>query len=295
MFRRLPQEVSQRTSEALVKVWATLCVVAGSVSAIELMQQQSFLGDFFNFTQHWAVFRATSFLGHPLANAWFFAGSAPYFLHKTLTSSRKFALPTICSGLGVYCSASTSGLVALLVGGGLALIATLARSRTGANAKLAVFISFGAGVYVLLNSPVLSARSSSQDGLSSSAYRDNLGELVWGLRIDSVFFGVGAGRSGVVFSASNPLPLESAWLGSFISLGLVGFAALAFFLLSQMLYSLRMGQYGVSAAILSWSIMGAAFPAWEYAPCVLVFFALANMLTNQRVLSQTNSPSEVKK
>lgn len=267
------------TSTLLWRTWLFLSISLSTMAVLEALWNFSVLGSLFNFNQHWAVFRVTTLLGHPLQNAWFFAITLVMLIPKLASEFKRYLFPFMFTAVALVLTASSSGILATAVGGAFALVFGKKASRTPVRARLAGLLIFGVSVLAFVASPLLQSRRIYGEALSSADYRLTVFQLVQGLPKTDPWFGSGAGSSGEIFGALYPLPLENAWLGTFVSMGWLGTIWLFMNFVAAGIKSWNQKNIGATAAIIAGAIMGAAFPAWEYAPCILVFIGLLPMLT----------------
>ncbi|MCW2812543.1 MAG: hypothetical protein JWP61_3001, partial [Friedmanniella sp.] len=266
-----------RTAALLLRTWLVLGVGLGGFAVAESVLQVNPLTGLLSTEQHWAVYRVTTTLGHPLVSGAFFAvtGCLAWF---TFLRGRLRRLALICfalSGFGTALTGSRSGVYALLGGLAVGMVLVLLSRRTGVAVKVAGLAALAAGAAAIPHVSVLAARSSSQEGAASVSYRQYVFDLATGLFLRHPVAGVGPGTSAQAATAAGAqLPLENAALGTLVSVGVVGCALLVAFLGHLAWRALRRHQLGTVAGMVAFLLAGSAFPLWETNPALLVLLGL---------------------
>lgn len=264
--------VDASTARALRSTWVWCALVLSLLGIAEGIIGANPLEPFYTVEQHWSVHRVMTTLGHPLMNGAFFSTST-VFLGIWAVRERKL-LPGVAAVLAAGATAFTasrSGVLALLIGGAVALVLLLCTSRVSFTVKLLGTLLFSSlGVLVAFN-PVLRERLSSAEAASSADYRDTfaIGEAQ-ALFQDHPVFGFGPGTATRHIFDQSGYVLENAMMGSLASLGLVGAILLLALLLSFMLFALRQRSIESIGALIGFLVVGFAFPFWESVPSALM-------------------------
>ena len=179
-----------------------------------------------NVQQVWAVYRATTTLGHPLENAAFFALGATLALATAVrTGSRAYGLAAVCAIAGLAATGSRGPTAALLVGVLWVLVAQAGRVPRLRIGALAAVLVLAAGAALV----VQAGRSGSAEADSSSQYRAFTAQQGIDTVRDHPWLGVGAGASSVAKLEQGgslaTLSYENGWLEAAVSNG-VPFLAL---------------------------------------------------------------------
>ena len=275
--------VDERTSSTLLKSWFTLGIALSLVAVLESLVESNPLARYYNFDQHWALYRVTTTLGHPLMNGTFFAVTACVAAFVALRPSGPRAVAFACfvlTALAAGLTGSRSGVYALVCGLGVGLLVMLVSGRTSiANKLLGVAIGVTA-LLVLPALPSIAGRSASAEGVASGLYRDESIRLAGKLIAQHPWLGSGPGSSAIAVARSGAnLPLENAVLGTVVSLGVVGMIVL---LVLAVLVLVRAGQGGRPdgiGAIAAFVVAGSAFPLWEPNPAALILVGLVLIAT----------------
>ena len=217
-----------RARELLVATWSALAAGLGLYAVVEALVLHA--NPVFKLTQAaggrgveqvWAVYRATTTLGHPLENAAFFVLGATLALATAVrTGSRAYGAAAVCAIAGLAATGSRGPTAALLVGVGWVLVAQagrVPRIRIAALGAVLLLALSGAVVVQL-------GRSGSAEADSSSQYRAfTVAQGVESVR-DNPWLGVGAGASAVAKQAEGgslaTLSYENGWLEAAVSDGL---------------------------------------------------------------------------
>lgn len=262
--------VDPRTVPALVKSWFRLGCGLGLVAMVESLAQYNPLTRYYSIDQHWSVYRVTTLLGHPLMNGTFFAltGCLALFTAIRGGSIRPLATVTfVLSSIAAALTGSRSGVYALVVGLAVGLLVLMWSRQVKVAAKLTGVGLALLAVLVLPNMPVLAARAGSAEAEASRIYRTDIIRLTYRLLIAHPVFGGGPGTSAILANqAGATLPLESAILGTLVSLGIVGCAGLLVFLFLLAVSVIRKRRLEALAGLAAFLVAGAAFPLWETNP-----------------------------
>jgi hypothetical protein len=272
----------EKTARALRKTWQVVVIGLACLGLIESIAKQNVFSRFYTFDQHWSVYRVETLLGHPLMNGFFFAVSGSLFFGYFVRQRTRFVGIAFASAvLGTVLSGSRSGLAALLAGIGVVAIVMVLSSRSRLGVKLFAVTTVVAAVVLGPRIPILAARAGSEEALGSSAARDLIYQMTWNLIAKNPVVGSGVGSSPYVgVSNGIQLPIESAVLGSIVSVGLVGAIALAFVMATAMAIAVRRRQVEVVAAVTAFVLVGLAFPLWEPIPATWVVMGLLVILAN---------------
>ncbi len=217
-----------RTRELLVATWVALAAGLGLYAVLEALvlhanpvfQATAAIGGR-QVEQVWAVYRATTTLGHPLENAAFFVFGATLALATAVrTGSRWYAAATVCAMAGLAATGSRGPTAALSVGLLWVLVAQagrVPRVRIAALAAALLLAVMGALVVQL-------GRSGTAEADSSSQYRAATVQQGLDSVRDHPWLGVGAGASSVAKQDKGgslaTLSYENGWLEAVVANGL---------------------------------------------------------------------------
>lgn len=275
--------VDRRTSSTLLRSWFVLAVGLSIVAVIESLLETNPLSPYYSFDQHWALYRVSTTLGHPLMNGTFFAVSAclAAFSMTRKGADRGLALfAFVLCALAAGLTGSRSGVYALVCGLGVGLLVTLVSGRTSlANKFLGILLGVVALV-VLPALPTIAGRANSAEGTASSLYRDYVVRLAGRLFLERPLVGYGPGNSSIATAQSGAtLPLENSVLGTLVSGGVIGTAALLVMVVVVLVRVGRSGRADGVAGIAAYVVAGSAFPLWESNPAGLVVVGLVVLAT----------------
>ena len=269
-----------RTSSALLRSWFVLGIGLSLVAVIESLVASNPLAPYYNFDQHWSLYRVTTTLGHPLMNGTFFAVTACLAAFSMVRRDARRGSAGICfvlTALAAGLTGSRSGVYALVSGLGVGLLVMLVSGRTSLANKLLGVVLGTAALLVLPALPTIAGRASSAEGVASGLYRDDVIRLTGKLFLADPWFGYGPGTSLIATARSGAqLPLENSVLGSVVSLGVVGSLGVLFLVVLVLIAVVRGGRPDGIAGVAAFVVAGAAFPLWETnaAALVLVGFVL---------------------
>lgn len=278
-----------RTSSTLLRSWFALGILLSLAAIIESLVEANPLARYYNFDQHWALYRVTTTLGHPLLNGTFFAVTACVAAFSALRrdGARASAFCCFClSALAAGLTGSRSGVYALVCGLGVGLLVMLVSGRASLANKLLGIALGTAALLVLPALPTIAGRASSAEGIASGLYRDQVVQLAGKLFLAQPWFGYGPGTSIIATARSGAkLPLENSVLGSLVSLGVVGSLGVLFLVILVLIAVLRGGRPDGIAAVAAFVVAGSAFPLWESNPAALALLGL--------IIVATRAPAEV--
>jgi O-antigen ligase len=301
----------RRTLSAISTTWQVLALVLAIAAIAESLARYSPLSAAYSFRQHWSVYRVTTTLGHPLMNSVFFAVSATIVLGLLLrkrTRTRLAMSSFAGSCVAVVLTGSRSGLVALLVGLGAVVLFVAFTGLATRGSKALAAIGVGAMVVVVPMLPIVAQRAGSDEASGSSGVRAMIYDATWKIIQQSPLVGTGPGTSFIVgFATGIEYPIESAVLGSLVSVGFIGTAWLSVLVLSVVVRAVRHKKPEIVGAVAAFIVGGFAFPLWEQIPASLIIlgvlsvlasrsdehYATANGKTEKSVLSQTVAARKV--
>ncbi|GAB2570995.1 O-antigen ligase family protein [Microlunatus antarcticus] len=279
----LAPAIDRRTSTTLLQAWFVLGIGLSLVAVIESLLQTNPLSPYYSFDQHWALYRVSTTLGHPLMNGTFFSVTAclAAFTMTRVGAPRGtaficFAACALAAGL----TGSRSGVYALVAGLAVGLLVTLVSGRTSIANKLLGIVLGVVALVVLPALPTIAGRAGSAEGAASSLYRDYVVRLAGRLFLERPIVGYGPGNSAIATAQSGAvLPLENSVLGTLVSGGVIGTAALLVLVAVVVVRVVRTGRADGIAAIAAYVVAGAAFPLWESNPAALIAVGLVVIAT----------------
>ena len=285
--------VDDRTSSTLLRAWFALGIALSLVAVLESLLESNPLSPYYNFDQHWAVYRVTTTLGHPLLNGTFFAVTACVAAFAALRRDTPrgaafccFALSALAAGL----TGSRSGVYALVCGLGVGLLVMLVSGRTSIANKLLGIVIGVTALVVLPALPTIAGRASSAEGVASGLYRDQSLKLAGKLIAEHPVLGWGPGTSAIAVARSGAhLPLENAVLGTVVSVGIVGGIGLLFLAVLVFLRSGRGGRPDGIGAVAAFVVAGSAFPLWEPNPATFILIGFILVATRASVAVAAHS------
>jgi hypothetical protein len=263
-----------RTSSALLRSWFILGIGLSLVAVLESLVASNPLAAYYNFDQHWSLYRVTTTLGHPLMNGTFFAVTACLAAFSMVRRGGPRGSAGICfvlAALAAGLTGSRSGVYALVSGLGVGLLVMLVSGRTSLANKLLGVVLGTAALLVLPALPTIAGRASSAEGVASGLYRDDVIRLTGKLFLADPWFGYGPGTSLIATARSGAqLPLENSVLGSIVSLGVIGSLGVLFLVVLVLITTVRGSRPDGIAGVAAFVVAGAAFPLWETNPAALV-------------------------
>lgn len=275
--------VDEKTSSTLLRSWFVLGVALSIVAIIESLLETNPLAPYYSFDQHWALYRVSTTLGHPLMNGTFFAVSACLAAFSMTRVGAARGLAFICFVLSAFAAGLTgsrSGVYALVCGLGVGLLVTLVSGRTSVANKFLGVVLGTAALLVLPALPTIAGRANSAEGTASSLYRDYVVRLAGRLFLQRPVLGYGPGNSSIATAQSGAtLPLENSVLGTLVSGGIIGTAALLVLVVVVLVRVGRSGRADGVAGIAAYVVAGSAFPLWESNPAGLVLVGLVVIAT----------------
>lgn len=268
----LQVRIDTRTVEALWKTWVWVGAILAFYAVIESLSSFNPVSGLYAIEQKWSVYRVTTTLGHPLMNGMFFAVTALVLGLGAI--KRREQLAGFVALLSVVATAFTgarSGVLALAGGLVVWLLLTTFSVRTNFTTK---FVGTGfaiAAAALTLSNGTFRERLFSDEAIGSAQYRDTYGVgYAWALFDQNTFFGTGPGTSLYLITDKTGYVLESAVLGTLVSLGLIGASALLLILLAFVLLALKKNAFEVVAGLATFLVAGYAFPLWETRPSAFV-------------------------
>jgi polysaccharide biosynthesis protein PslJ len=275
--------VDQRTSTTLLRSWFVLGIALSLVAVIESLLQTNILSPYYSFDQHWALYRVSTTLGHPLMNGTFFSVTAclAAFAMTRVGAPRGSAfICFLACALAAGLTGSRSGVYALVSGLAVGLLVTLVSGRTSVANKFLGIVLGVVALIVLPALPTIAGRAGSAEGAASSLYRDYVVRLAGRLFLQRPIVGYGPGNSSIATAQSGAtLPLENSVLGTLVSGGVIGTAALLVLVVVVVIRVGRSGRADGVAGIAAYVVAGAAFPLWESNPAALVAVGLVVIAT----------------
>lgn len=277
--------VDGRTSTTLLRSWFVLATGLSIVAVIESLLETNPLSPYYSFDQHWALYRVSTTLGHPLMNGTFFSVSACLAAFAMTRKGAARGLATFCfvlSALAAGLTGSRSGVYALVSGLGVGLLVTLVSGRTSVANKFLGIVLGTVALLVLPALPTIAGRANSSEGAASSLYRDYVVRLAGRLFVHSPIIGYGPGNSSIATAQSGAtLPLENSVLGTLVSGGVIGTAALLVLVVVLLVRVGRSGRADGVAGIAAYVVAGSAFPLWESNPAGLILVGLVAIATTR--------------
>lgn len=279
----LAPAIDQRTSSTLLRSWFVLGIGLSLLAVIESLLQTNLLSPYYSFDQHWALYRVSTTLGHPLMAGTFFSVTAclAAFAMTRVGAPRGTAfLCFVACALAAGLTGSRSGVYALVSGLAVGLLVTLVSGRTSVANKFLGIVLGVAALVVLPALPTIAGRAGSSEGAASSLYRDYVVRLAGRLFLQRPVVGYGPGNSSIATVQSGAkLPLENSVLGTLVSGGVIGTLALLVLVVVVVVRLGRTGRADGIAAIAAYVVAGAAFPLWESNPAALVAVGLIVIAT----------------
>lgn len=272
-----------RTSSTLLKSWFVLGIGLSLVAVIESLFRSNPLSAYYNFDQHWSVYRVTTTLGHPLMNGTFFAVTACLAAFSMVRRDGARGAAFLCfvlASLAAGLTGSRSGVYALVSGLGVGLLVMLVSGRTSLANKLLGVVLGTTALLVLPALPTIAGRASSAEGVASGLYRDDVVRLTGKLFLADPWSGYGPGTSLIATARSGArLPLENSVLGSLVSLGVVGSLGVLFLVVLVLVTVVRGGRPDGIGGVAAFVVAGSAFPLWETNPAALVLVGFTVIAT----------------
>lgn len=291
----LVSSFDDRTSSSLLRSWFVLGIGLSLVAVIESLLASNPLTPYYNFPQHWSVYRVTTTLGHPLLNGTFFAVTACLAAFSMVRKDGARGAAFLCfvlSALAAGLTGSRSGVYALVSGLGVGLLVLLVSGRTSLANKLLGVVLGTTALVVLPALPTIAGRASSAEGVASGLYRDDVIRLTGKLFLADPWFGYGPGTSLIATARSGAqLPLENSVLGSLVSLGVIGSLGVLFLVVLVLVTTVRGGRPDGIASVAAFVVAGAAFPLWESNPAALVLVGFVLIATRVPAAQQDLVPA----
>lgn len=261
-----------RAVDHLTGAWATLGVVVGAYSVVEVfvLGGNPLLDAVYSATgnappaQAWSTYRATATFGHPVPTGMFLTAAVPLCLGRLLKASTPTSFAAVAVTVaGVIATGSRAALIGVTVGCLVVLALTPRGRRAGVHriaATAALLAVLGAGAAVLVD------RSTSPEATSSATYRVEQIDVA-AEQLDRDPLGVGAGTAAV--AARGPLAargsgaFESMWLELLVATGYPGLVLGAAVLTGAVALAARAGAPAVAGALLAWITGGSAYNVLE--------------------------------
>jgi hypothetical protein len=268
----------RRAGRIAETTWIVLGAVLGAYALIEafVLHANPLLGGIYasgpgDLTQHFAIYRATTTLGHPVGNGLFFVAAVPLALGRVVARDRVrwHLLATALAAGGVVASGTRTAFIGALVSGAVVLFGPSSaklRNRGGVGVRLAVAIAMvltlAFGVWYL------AARNNSAEGESSSSFRSTMITVAEQGVTESPLVGVGPGLAAVRWRAeltgtNGAGAFESMWLemvvGSGVPALLLGFAVFG----TAIGTALRSRATPAAAAMIAYLVTASGFNVWE--------------------------------
>ncbi|MCO4264404.1 O-antigen ligase family protein [Pseudarthrobacter sp. MDT3-26] len=224
-------------------------------------------------TQKWGDYRILTIAGHPLVNATLLAVAGTAGLAVYLKWNYRSALLV----LGLTASAtiltqSRTGIAALVVGVGFALLGSMRGRSQGRFLASFSLLALAVVVFMQVDSP-LAQRNSSVEGQGSSelrfAYLDNLPDLMQA----SSMWGTGPGLSDSALQKAGGyaagFPIESSAVQILVSMGILGSVFLVAAILGVLVLSVRRGAFIAPAMLAAYLVAASGFNLFEAFPTLV--------------------------
>lgn len=277
------------TIAAVTKTWLLLGLALGSMAILEGLLQVSFLAPVFSnaeggsvgVDQVWSTARATTTLGHPLMNATFFATTAAFAIIKVARSGSKLAFLSgaACTAASIF-TVSRSAVSALAFGLLVGVVAALISGGMSFGRKLFWSLASIAVGVAVLNSPLVIERSNSIEGQGSTYIRATVLDAAFRFAAEDGYRGAGAGSSPTRSSAAGlSFPLENAYAGILVSLGVFGTVVFILLLGGMIIVAIRRGLPEIAAGTAAFAAQAAAYPLFDNVPVAMIVLGMLAYLT----------------
>jgi hypothetical protein len=236
--------------------------------------------------QHWAVYRATTLMGHPLVNATVFAAALVLAAAYMLKGHGKLyvdVLRVVLLVLGLAATQSRAGFIAAAVG---IVFVVMFQRGPGLGGRKALLVALGAVALTAL-AVALSARNNSIEGRESTAVREGLVKQTRNAMAGTSVLGAGPNEVEAwrlaQHSRETKLPLESSFADLAVSIGIPGLAMFVGLLgLAIALGAKSGGSVPDAGALLALLIVAGGYQALGNAPpLVLIGVFLSGVLAQR--------------
>jgi hypothetical protein len=276
---------SPHVRNTLLKTWTALAIVLGAAGTLEGVTHLNPLASHYEINgqairQVWSVYRIETTLGHPVANAMFFATTAAVMVVRAMVRPSMMRLAAaLLSTSALTFTASRAGVLGLAIGVGVSLIALTVASSASLGRKILIAGALVAVVWGASQAPMLVKRESSSEGQASSVYRSQVLHTAFSVMRSGHYVGSGPGTSqDTVTEAGGSLTIESSPLQLGISIGLPGLVLFALLVGFAGAAAIRAERWESVAGLIACVTGASAFNAWDSAPESLALLALV-MLT----------------
>ena len=274
--------------QELPRAWVTL---GGALGLFAILEKYVFVanplyGNIFSDPtlglQHgWASYRVTTTLGHPLLNSAFFGVAVAIGIGILIKRFSGAVLAcTVLSVIGVLCTVSRSGIIALSVVTAFMLLAGLLKSGR-ATARMVLVLIPIAAVGSSVFSDVMTERLGSGEAASSVNYRNIIttGALQAISRFPTWGFGpAGLSKSSSAVNLPNMGNYENSWLDLGVALGVVAAVVLSITLAAYGIRALRKGDLTSAGALVAYVVAFSSFNLFfGHAPWSLILGLLLLM------------------
>jgi len=268
----------QRAGRVVENTWIILGAVLGAYALIEafVLHANPLLGGIFAggpaaLSQHYAIYRATTTLGHPVDNGLFFVVAVPLALGRVVSRDRVrwHLLATALAGGGVIASGTRTAVVGALISGAVVLFgptSAMVRRRGGVGVRLAVAMAMA--LTLVLGIWYVSARNTSAEGSTSASFRTTEITVAKLGIAESPVVGVGPGVAAVrwkteLTGTNGAGAFESIWLEIVVGSGLPGLVLGLGVFATAIGTALRGRATPAAAAMVAFLVTASGFNVWE--------------------------------
>lgn len=268
----------RRAGRVAESTWIVLGAVLGAYALLEtfVLHANPLFGGIFaggpsGLTQHFAIYRATTTLGHPVGNGLFFAAAVPLALGRMVARDRIgwHLLATVLAAGGVVASGTRTAFIAALVSSAIVLFGpTSARLLNRGGVGLRLVVAVAMALTLAFGVWYLAARNNSAEGASSSSFRSTMITVAQQGVVESPLVGVGPGVAAVrwrseLTGTNGAGAFESMWLemvvGSGVPALLLGFTVFG----TAIGTALRSRATPAAAGLIAYLVTASGFNVWE--------------------------------
>lgn len=287
----LAERADARTIDLLTQTWLGVASALSCLAILERITETNPLGSFYQIAQGrpldqvWAVYRVTTTLGHPLANAFFFSATVGLSIGILSKRASPLSIVSLCLALtALTLTASRAGLVA--AGGAAVVVLAVSTfdTRRKATYRLGIPIAAVCLGAIAYYSPLVQDRLTSDEAAASGTVRS----IAWTIARTTAdayhYVGSGPGTSTQAVASVRPTDyiLESSLYQLLISIGIPGLILMAATILSAFVSGVRYRNYGGLGLLAACTLSSLGFNMAEsYRPGWLLF-GLAVILARQR-------------
>lgn len=253
-------------------------VVISIFGIIEYATRFNIFAEFFSLassplTQKWGDYRILTMVGHPLVNATFLAVSGTASLASYLRwNYRSSLLILVLSGAALVLTQSRTGIAALAVGIGFALIGSAKGKNKGRIIGAIMLLAIAMLIFVQIENP-LSQRNSSVEGQGSSELRFAYLEVMPDLMDAASIWGTGAGLSDSALEKvggyASGYPIESSAVQLVVSLGPLGTLLFVAAVGGVLILSVRRGAFIAPSMFAAYLVAASGFNLFEAFPALI--------------------------